>query len=167
MEIVDKFNNKRQPLNKTSERYEKINGEYKLSMHVWIQNDKGEFLIQKRSPLKKVFPNYWSITGGGVDSGESTLNTVFRECKEELGITVEEKNLELILSIKRKFDFVDIYLLKHNIELKDIILQKEEVSDVKWVNMNEIKNMMNNNEFAPNISAYVEFLQKILNYECF
>lgn len=165
MEIVDKFNNKRQPLNKTSERYERIDGEYKLSMHVWIQNDKGEFLIQKRSPSKKVFPNFWSITGGGVDSGESTLDTVFRECKEELGIIAEEKNLELILSFKRKADFVDIYLLKHNIELKDIIMQEEEVTDVKWVSINEIKNMIENNEFAPNIPVYIEIFEKLLNYE--
>ena len=165
MEIVDKFNNKRQPLNKTSERYEKIDGEYKLSMHVWIQNDKGEFLIQKRSPSKKVFPNFWSITGGGVDSGESTLDTVFRECKEELGIIAEEKNLELILSIKRKSDFVDIYLLKHNIELKDIVMQEEELTDVKWATLSEIKAMIKANEFAPNIPVYIEIFEKLLNYE--
>lgn len=165
MEIVDKFNNKRQPLNKTSERYERIDGEYKLSMHVWIQNDKGEFLIQKRSPSKKVFPNFWSITGGGVDSGETTLDTVFRECKEELGIIAEEKNLELILSFKRKADFVDIYLLKHNIELKDIIMQEEEVTDVKWASMNEIKNMIANKEFAPNIPVYINIFEELLDYE--
>lgn len=165
MEIVDKFNNKRQPLNKTSERYERIDGEYKLSMHVWIQNDKGEFLIQKRSPSKKVFPNFWSITGGGVDSGESTLDTVFRECKEELGIIAEEKNLELILSIKRKSDFVDIYLLQHNIELKDIVMQEEEVTDVKWASLNEIKRMIDSQEFAPNIPVYIDIFEKLLNYE--
>lgn len=165
MEIVDKFNNKRQPLNKITERYEKIDGEYKLSMHVWIQNDKGEFLIQKRSPLKKVFPNYWSITGGGVDSGENTLDTVYRECKEELGINVKEENLELVLSFKRNFDFVDIYLLKQNIELNQIIMQEEEVSDVKWVTINEIKNMIKTNEFAPNIKIYFEIFENLLDYE--
>ena len=43
MELVDKFDKKRNPLEKTSERYDRIAGEYKQSMHVWIQNDKGEF----------------------------------------------------------------------------------------------------------------------------
>ena len=42
-------------------------------MHVWIQNDKGEFLIQKRCKTKRVFPGVWSITGGGVDTGEKTV----------------------------------------------------------------------------------------------
>ena len=44
MEMVDKFDNKRRPLNKTTERHEKIEGEYRQSVHTWIQNSKGEFL---------------------------------------------------------------------------------------------------------------------------
>ena len=88
MEIVDKFNNKRQALNKTAERSEKIDGEYRQSVHTWIQNSKGEFLIQKRTPNKKNFPNMWSQTGGGVDEGETTLQAALRECKEELGIDI-------------------------------------------------------------------------------
>ena len=34
MEIVDKFDNKRLPLNKTSERYADIKGEYAQVVHV-------------------------------------------------------------------------------------------------------------------------------------
>ena len=45
MEIVDKLDNKRQLLNKTSERHENVDGEYRQSVHTWIQNSKGEFLI--------------------------------------------------------------------------------------------------------------------------
>ena len=56
MEIVDKFDKKRQPLNKTTERYDYIDGEYKQSMHVWIVNDEGKFLFQKRTENKKSFP---------------------------------------------------------------------------------------------------------------
>lgn len=63
MEFVDKLNNKRQSLNKISERSEKILGEYRQSVHTWIMNSKGEFLIQKRTPNKRTFPNKWSQTG--------------------------------------------------------------------------------------------------------
>ena len=160
--MVDKFNNKRMPLNKVTERYEKIQGEYRQSMHVWIQNDKEDFLIQKRSITKKVMPGLWSITGGGVDAGETTLDTVYRECKEELGIDVLSQNLQLIMTIKRDFDFVDIYLLKQNIDLKDIVMQKEEVSDVKWISQEELKNLMQTDSFAPSISFYFETFINIL-----
>lgn len=165
MEMVDKFDKKRLPLNKITERYEQIPGEYRQSMHVWIQNDKGEFLIQKRSPLKRAFPGYWSITGGGVDSGESTLDTVFRECKEELGITVENSKLEFILSLKRKYVFVDVYLLRQNVNLEDIVMQEEEVSDVKWATIEDIKTMFANNEFASNILIYFDTFTQLINPE--
>jgi len=165
MEMVERFDKKRLPLNKVTERYEKIPGEYKQSMHVWIQNDNNEFLLQKRSLNKKVFPGYWSITGGGVDIGETTLDTVYRECKEELGITVDSNNLELVLSIKNDYNFTDIYLLKQNIDLKDIVMQEEELSDIKWVRINEIKNMIANNDFAPNLVFYFEMFIKLINEE--
>lgn len=161
MEMVEKFDKKRFPLNKVTERYLKVPGEYSLGMHVWIKNDEGKFLIQKRSATKKVFPNFWSITGGGTDVGETTYDTVIRECKEELGISVNPDKLELMLSIKRKSDFVDIWLLNYNAKLEDLIMQEEEVSDIKWVTIEDIKKMMKDGLFAPNIELYFDTLMKL------
>lgn len=165
MEMVDKFDKKRLPLNKVTERYERIEGEYKQSMHAWIQNDKNEFLLQKRSLSKKVFPGFWSITGGGVDLGETTLNTVYRECTEELGIIPDSNNLELVLSLKNDYNFTDIYLLKQNVDLKDIVMQSEEVSDVKWANVDEIRKMIDNDDFAPNLVFYFDMFIKLISEE--
>lgn len=163
MELVDKFDKKRNPLGKTSERYEKIDGEYKQSMHVWIMNDKGEFLIQKRSETKKVFSGLWSITGGGVDTGEKTSDTVVRECKEELGIDVDLDNLELVMTIKRESDFVDIYLLNQSLALDEITMQVEEVSDVKWVSLEQLRDMIESRVFAESVSFYFDMFVKVLD----
>lgn len=162
MEVVDKFNNKRIPLNKITERHEKTSGEYKQSMHVWIQNDDGDFLIQKRSITKTVFPGEWSVTGGGVNAGESTLDTVIRECNEELGINVEDENVQLMMTIKREYDFVDIYLLRQNIKIEDIVLQEEEVSDVKWISKTDLTEMIENGDFCSSVSFYFDMLIKII-----
>lgn len=165
MEIVDKFNNKRQSLNITRKRYENIKGEYGLACHFWIVNDKGELLIQKRNPHKKVFPGLWSTNGGGVDSGETSLVTVIRECKEELGIDVNENEIEFALSYKRKYDFLDVYIIRKNIDLNNIIMQKEEVSDVKWITPKALKEMFNGSEVAPNLEIYFDLLMSIINNE--
>ena len=165
MEIVDKLNNKRQFLNKTTERKEKILGEYRQSAHTWIMNSEGKFLMQKRSPNKNTFPNMWSITGGGVDSGETPLQGALRECKEELGIDISESNIELILSFKRKYDFVDVWLAKLDINIDDIILQEEEVTAVKWCSIEEIKSMQKNGELAASIDIYFDMFLSLLNYE--
>ena len=163
MELMDKFDKRRNSLGKTAERYDNIDGEYKQSMHVWIRNDKGEFLIQKRSMTKKVFPGMWSITGGGVDAGEKTEDTVIRECKEELNIDANINDVELIMTIKRNYDFVDIYLLNQTFSIDDVTMQKEEVSDVKWVSIDELKDMINKGNFAESISFYFDMFMKILN----
>ncbi len=164
MEMVDKFDNKRQPLNKIAERHEKVDSEYRQSVHTWIQNSKGEFLIQKRTPNKKHFPNMWSQTGGGVDEEETTLEAALRECKEELGIYFNPDNVELILSFKRKYDFVDVWLVKQDIDISTLVLQENEVSAVKWATVDEIRNLMRSGELAKSIDIYFDMFINLLEY---
>lgn len=164
MEMVDKFDNKRRPLNKTTERHEKIKGEYRQSVHTWIQNSKGEFLIQKRTPNKNFFPNMWSQTGGGVDEGETTFQAALRECKEELGIDIDTKNMELIMSFKRKFDFVDVWLVKQDFDISSLVLQEEEVSDAKWATVDEIRELMKEGKLAKSIEIYFDMFLELLDY---
>lgn len=164
MEMVDKLNNKRQSLNKATERLEKIDGEYRQSVHTWIMNSNGEFLIQKRTPNKRTFPNKWSQTGGGVDEGETTLEAALRECSEELGISINPDNMELILSFKRKYDFVDVWLVKQDLKINELVLQEDEVSEVKWATIDEIRNLIKTGELAASINIYFDMFLNLLDY---
>ena len=164
MEMVDKLNNKKEYLNKVSERHEKVEGEYRQSVHTWIMNSKGEFLIQKRTPNKKNFPNMWSQTGGGVDSGETTLQAAIRECHEELGINIEKDEIEFMLSFKRKYDFVDVWLVKHDYDISTLVLQEDEVSDVRWASIDEIRELIKTSELAKSIEIYFDMFINLLNY---
>ncbi len=165
MEVVDKLNKRKEPLNKKTDRYEKIDGEYCQYVHVCIMNDKNEFLIQKRSPYKKIYPNMWAQTGGAVDSGETSLQGALREVKEELGIDLDKNNMEFILSFKRYHSFVDVWLAKQNVDLKDVVMQKEEVSEVKWVNKDEFKKMIDDKEVSGSVNLYYEmFIELIENF---
>ena len=51
MEIMDLYDNKKRKLNKTMAREdgEPAEGEFRLSVHVWIINEEGKLLIQKRN----------------------------------------------------------------------------------------------------------------------
>lgn len=163
MEFVEMFDNKRKSLNKTVERYTHIPGEYAQGSHVWIMNSKGELLIQKRTPTKRLYPNLWSITSGGTDSGETTLDTAYREVKEELGITLKPEELELMMSYKRNHDFVDVYLARKDIDLKDITMQAEEVADVKWVAVEELENLIKEEQTPKSLQIYFGFLKNLIN----
>lgn len=164
MEIIDLYDNKKQNLNKTMERYsgEPKEGEYKLTVHIWIMNSKGEFLIGKRNEKLRRNPGKWAPTAGAVDAGETSLIGAIREVREELGIAVNDNEIEYLLSFKREKGFVDVWLIKKDIELEELVLLKEEVIDAKWVTLAEIKKMLENGEMVVSIYLYLDLFEKLI-----
>ena len=84
----------------------------------------------------------WTNTGGACISGETSILTVIRELKEELNIDVNIDHLEFIASYKREKDYVDVWVLKENINTNNIKFVDGEVQDVKWVSIDEWKDML-------------------------
>lgn len=164
MEVLDLYDNKKNKLEKTliRENGEPENGEFKLSIHLWIMNDKGEFLIQKRSANRKANPNKWAFTGGAVDSGEESYQGAIREAQEEMGISLAPEEVEFLLGFKREHDFVDVFLAKKNVNIQDVKMQEEEVSESKWVTSSELDQIINNREFVPAINLYYDLFKKLL-----
>ncbi len=168
IDVLDKFGNKTGQI-KTKKGIKK-DGDYHRAISALITNGK-EILIQKRSPNKRFYANMWSIfVKGHVQAGEESIDACIREIKEEIGITINPNELKYLYTIKEeKSDkdyieniFYDTYLLRKNIDLKDITIQKEEVTDVKYISIDEAYNKIKNNngEFAPNNEDY----KRIFNY---
>ena len=133
-------------------------GYYYLIVAIYIQNSKGDFLIQKRVKRKG---GKWATTAGHPKAGETSLEGLLTEVEEEIGIKLS-KDMPILFETWNKNDqFFDIYYLKKDIDLKDIKIQEEEVEDVKWASIDEIKEMYKNNEFHD--GHYTMFL-KCLNY---
>ena len=107
----------------------------------------------------------WSQTGGGVDEGESTLQAALRECKEELSIDINPDDMELILSFKREYDFVDVWLVKQDINISKLVLQEDEVADVKWATIDEIRDLMKTGKLAKSIDIYFDMFINLLDYQ--
>lgn len=143
MEKRDLYDINRNLIVKTVEKGQKIpNNTYIMMVVIFIQNDNNEFLIQKRSTDKG---GKWATTGGHPKSGETSLQGVITEVKEELGIEIN--NPILFKQANGKDTICDLYYIKKNINIEDITLQREEVDNVKWASINEINDLMNNNEF--------------------
>lgn len=135
-------------------------GEYHLVVHIWIINSKGEVLIQRRPEHLEFAPGVWATTGGSAIVGEDSITAACREVKEELGIKISKNSMLPPLKIKRKNDFTDIWVVKQDIELIEMKLQKEEVEDVKWVNKQELKEMILDGSFYRYSDVYFQLLSK-------
>ena len=70
--------------------------------------------------------------------------------------------MELVASLKRKFDFLDIYIVRQEIMLQDIKYQEEEVSEVKWVSITEMKDMMTKGLVAGSVVSYFNIIEAYL-----
>lgn len=162
MELVDLLNNRKELVGEISERDAVPNGKFRLSVHIWIMNSNNKILIQQRSATKKKFPNMWSNTGGACIAGETSLQTVNRELKEELNIVPNIDNLELIATYKRTKDFVDVWLLKQDININDLTFVDSEVQAAKWVSIEQWKQMLDENIAIKSSTDY--FLNYINNY---
>ncbi len=144
MELVDLYDSQKELTGETVDKKEVPEGKFRLSVHVWITNDQGELLLQQRLATAHKFPNMWSVTGGAVQAGESSLDGVLRELSEELGIKADKEEMNFLASYRRKFDYVDVWLLNRNIDVKNIKMQEDEVQAVKWVTMEEFEKMLEN-----------------------
>ena len=101
-----------------------------------------------------MWPNFWDVTAGGhVLAGEFGIQAIIREVKEELNINVNENEVKYLVgstSINEKGNIInkhfnEAYIITKDIEISQIKLQKEEVSDIKWFTKKEILDRINNN----------------------
>ena len=128
-------------------------GEYHLSVTVWIANSRGEFLISKRAPAKNS-PNMWEPTGGGALAGEESLDAALRETKEELGLTLDPAKGQIFTSYTWPHSdgsgaaYIDAWLFRQDFDLSSVILQPEETCDARWVGRAEIHRLIAQNQFV-------------------
>ena len=91
-ELWDIYDRNKQKTGKTAERgvYQFKEGEYHIVVTGIILNSKNEILISKRAEFKK-YGGMWECNGGSILAGETSLQGIIRELKEELGIQFAEK----------------------------------------------------------------------------
>lgn len=132
MEIIDLYDENKSLTGEKIKRGDEIpDGRYKLSIHIWIVDSNGKIYIQKRSSNRKLFPSLWENPGGGALAFQ-------REFNEELDIEPNLNKARVFTTLKRKKDFVDLWLVNQDFEISDLNLQKEEVSEAKWATLKEI-----------------------------
>ena len=151
MELWDLYDHHMTKTGEIHERGKPVpEGRYHMVVHVAIFNDAGEMLIQQRQPFKDGWPNMWDVTcGGSATAGDTSQSAASRELREELGLEVDFEDERPRLTIHFSCGFDDIYTLIWNVDVADLVLQKEEVQAARWASEEEIHRMVDAGEFIP------------------
>lgn len=138
---------------------------------VAIINEKNEILIQQRSDNKDKNPGMWDISvTGHLSAGQDSLTAATREISEEvsvsLGYSVEVKDFRFMFSYRKEeqvskdhYDrqFYDFFILRQSgLRTENIRFQESEVQDIKFVNINELNQMREENLLVPRDECYDE-----------
>lgn len=147
-------------------------GYWHRAVYGFIVNSEGNILLQKRGRNKKLWPLKWDVTvGGHVNSNEIGREALIRECKEELGLEVSDDEIKFLISstsvnnisgyINNHYD--EGYLIKKDIDISKLKLQKEEVEDIKYFSQKELLNMIKDDyrDLTRKVSSW-QFLEKLL-----
>ncbi len=135
----------------------------------------GWFLITKRSPQKKMFPNLWTVPGGGIEVDDyintpksnsdcwyfALAKSLQREVMEETGVEIGRINYLLDLAFIKP-DGVPVITLSFYCQWKSgEVKLNEESTDYVWISFEEAKNY----QLVPGILGEIEMVDKILRGE--
>ncbi|OHA17639.1 MAG: hypothetical protein A2664_03390 [Candidatus Taylorbacteria bacterium RIFCSPHIGHO2_01_FULL_46_22b] len=125
-------------------------GDWHRTVHVWFLNSKRELLIQRRTSKKDRGGGMWDISvGGHISAGQTSIEAAVREVSEEIGITIEPSELTFLFGTSTDAElsnrknqakhFQDVYLVKKDLDVSKLVLQKEEVDEVRYISIEEFK----------------------------
>ena len=116
-------------------------GQYGLVVCVWVYDGRGHVLLTRRAKGKS-FAGTWENSGGAVKAGETSLQAVVRELREETGIEADPREFELLMTDRNRNMFYDHYCLRRRVRLDEIILLPGETDDVMWASFGKVRWMI-------------------------
>lgn len=127
---------------------------------LWLTNSKGEALLARRALTKSHNPGKWGpAVAGTVEEGEGYEENIIKEAYEELGI----KDLKPDFWFKNtprtegyRF-FSTWFRAMADTPAESFILQKDEVMEVKWCTVEELKRLATENpeDLIPSLREWI------------
>lgn len=104
------------------------------------KEDKILFTVRNKEPKKGML----DLAGGFTDPDESAERTCQRELEEELGVTIPLEDFNYFTSQPNNYEYKGIPYKTCDLAFvadfpdKEIILEKEEIAEIKWISINDI-----------------------------
>jgi isopentenyl-diphosphate Delta-isomerase len=141
------------------------NGLLHREIHVWIFNDRGEILLQRRGMNKDTYPGLLDASvGGHVEIGDDYETTAVKETAEETGLKIAKKDLLFLEKIRKDaFDektgmknnaIRNVYALRYNGPAEDLKIEIGKATSLEFWPIERILNLKEEErkDFVPSIS---------------
>lgn len=168
IDILDENGNKTGNTSTIKELHK--SGKWHKVVGIIIYDFNKKLLMQQRALNEVSDPGKWDISAAGhVNSGETEIEAVKRELSEEIGLNLEENQIEPFMSYKKEVNnkivnkkhLEDIYIAQIDAEsINGFTIQNEEVEQVKWFSINELKELIQNNKLKSRNNMY----EKLFKY---
>ena len=156
MELIDVYDRNGNRTGKVVERGTSLlEGEYILAVGMWIVDSQNRIFLTKRSSEKHFAPNKWENPAGHVQAGESCMDAVLREVREETGLRIAPKQTTLLGASRDAPYLGRDYGVRMNFDLNVIRLQPGETCDAKWVDFDGFKRMIEAGDLAPSVLGHL------------
>lgn len=127
-------------------------GDWHISVHIWILTPENQLLLQRRADDKENYPGLWDVSvAGHISAGETALEAGVREAAEEIGIDLGNDRFDSVARIAeevvlrdgryRDNEIHEIFLVRRAIDSAALVLQAEEVAAVRLVAVQELAGM--------------------------
>ena len=114
----------------------------------------GERFLACQRPANKARGLLWEFVGGKVEPGETPEAALIRECREELDITVEPK--DVFMEVIHEYPDLTVRLILFNAVIAEGTPKALEHNDLRWITTQQIDEL----DFCP---ADEEILKKLRN----
>lgn len=145
LRVVDKNGNE---TNEILEREELHNrGKLHNEVTIYIINNKDEVLLQRRSKNRRFCPNKLGVIAGHQSYREDPLTCAIRETKEEVGLKVNKEDIKPLCAkylVEEEYNnhYMYPYYVITNTKEEDFVIQREELSSVKWYKIDDVIKMI-------------------------
>jgi len=147
---------------------------HRIAITAIIYNDKGQYLVTKRSPTKKAFPNKWTVPGGGLEVDDyindtpttqavqwygALEKTLRREVREEVNVEIDKPLYLMDLTFIRPDNIPVLVLSYYAKYISGEVKLDDDAVDYKWATLAEAKEL----DMIDGIWEEIELVDKIIN----
>jgi len=106
-----------------------------------------QLLMFKRSSTKTLFPNFWSLPGGHIETDEDALAAAIREVKEETNVDISPQDIQLkVVAMHHHLDRDEMFIafaFVANLSKKPTISKKSDEGEASWIKIDQALQMEN------------------------